>query len=222
MRIPVWDFDGLAIWGVPGQILYGALSRDLTGLASGSERAKYGHAHNAPWLHRQIPQGALVGLSRATTGIHTVWQAVLYYTWSIDLAMGTPPYRIEAGCPCRPHMGLGRGGYLVAELKLKMWKMTGLKICTLISAKRCYFWNVTEIFTSMEHWAKRLFCRILKRLFISSITGQNDQRLQIFASYLSGILKSFWNEIFLIVSSFATNFSLIYYRGWGRVCFHPL
>ena len=45
---------------------------------------------------------------------------------------------------------------------------------------------------SMEHWAKKAFCRIFKRWFIGRITGKNVQRLRIFAilaSFLSGNLN---------------------------------
>ncbi len=45
----------------------------------------------------------------------------------------------------------------MAELKLKTWKITGLQISNLTSANRCYFKNVTELFTSMEYWAKGFF-----------------------------------------------------------------
>ena len=51
---------------------------------------------------------------------------------------------------------------LVAELKFKTWNMTGPQIGTFTSANRCYFKNVTAIFTSMEHWAKRPFVRFWK------------------------------------------------------------
>ncbi len=60
-----------------------------------------------------------------------------------------------------------------------MWKMTRLQFCNFTSANRCYFKNFTALFTSMEHGAERLFCRISKRCVISWITGLNVQRLQI-------------------------------------------
>ncbi len=52
---------------------------------------------------------------------------------------------------------------LGAELKLKMWKMEGLQICT---------------FTSMGCWAKMPFSGFWKKWVISRITSQNVQKLQ--------------------------------------------
>ncbi len=60
-----------------------------------------------------------------------------------------------------------------------------VKICNLWT-----FWPVIQLISSLF---KKGFCRILKRWFISWITDQNVQKLQIFAilaSQLSGILKA--------------------------------
>ncbi len=54
--------------------------------------------------------------------------------------------------------------------------MTGPQIGNFTSANRCYCKNVTALFTSMEHWAKRLFVGFLKArkfyLFIFPPTRQ--------------------------------------------------
>ncbi len=44
-----------------------------------------------------------------------------------------------------------------------------------------YICNVTALFTSKENWAKKAFCQILKRWYISWNTGQDVLKLQSFA-----------------------------------------
>ncbi len=60
------------------------------------------------------------------------------------------------------------------------------------------FLNRTSTFYIYGALCKKAFCRILKRWFISLITGQNVQKLQIllfFASYIAHILKLIHSNI---------------------------
>ncbi len=61
---------------------------------------------------------------------------------------------------------------LVAEVKLKTWKMTSIQICNLTSTNRCYFKNVTALVTSREHWAKWLFVRFWKDCLLAELQAK--------------------------------------------------
>ncbi len=52
-------------------------------------------------------------------------------------------------------------------------------------AKICNLWTFWPLIQLINHLFKKAFFRILKRWFISLITGHNGQKLQIFAIFAS-------------------------------------
>ena len=53
--------------------------------------------------------------------------------------------------------------------------MTCLQICHFTSANRCYFKNVTALFTSVERWAKRLFVGFEKDGLLAELQARTSR-----------------------------------------------